>query len=70
MTRLPPPCTELSRKKKTTAMRMNGISVASRLEKKLGCGFSPCHVSRVLSATRWLSRSISWSLWLPTQVAL
>ena len=30
ITRLPPPCTELSRKKKSTPMMMNGISVPSR----------------------------------------
>ena len=35
-----------------------------------GVLFSPTQVSRVLSATRWLSRSINWSLWLPTQTAL
>ena len=70
ITRLPPPWTELSRKKKRTPMMMNGISVPSRELKKPGVLFWPTQRSRVLSATRWLSRSISWSLWFPTQTAL
>ena len=70
ITRLPPPCTELSRKKKRTPMMMNGIRVPSRVWKKPGVGFLPTQDSRLPAATRALSRSISCSLWLPTQTAL
>ncbi len=52
MTRLPPPWTELSRKKKRTPMMMNGISVPSREVKKPGVALRPSQRSRVLSATR------------------
>ena len=43
MTRLPPPWTELSRKKNSTPMMMNGISVPSSELKKPGVAFSPFH---------------------------
>ena len=59
MTRLPPPCTELSRKKKRTPMMTNGIRVPSSEEKKPGVAFSPFQVSSVLAATRWSRRVIS-----------
>ena len=38
ITRLPPPCTELSRKKNSTPMMMNGIRVPSSWLKKPGVG--------------------------------
>ena len=43
MTRLPPPCTEFSRKKNSTPMMMNGIRVPSSELKKPGVAFSPFH---------------------------
>ena len=70
ITRLPPPCTELSRKKNSTPMMMNGIKVPSSDWKKPGVGFDPTQLSRVPAATRSLSRLISSWLWVPTQIAL
>ena len=70
ITRLPPPCTELSRKKNSTPMMMNGIRVPSSWLRKPGVALRPSQRSRDSSATRWLSRGISSSDWLPTQMAL
>ena len=52
ITRLPPPCTELSRKKNSTPMMMNGIRVPSSELKKPGVALRPSQRSSVLSATR------------------
>ena len=70
ITRLPPPCTELSRKKNSTPMMMNGISVPSSWLRKPGVALRPSQRSRVPAATRSFSRGISSSDWLPTQMAL